>query len=274
MKKKVIVTGASGFIGHHLVPLLLRENLDVIALGRDIEKLKSFEWSNDVECIQFDFHKDSLNGELASGCSLIHLGWQGLPNFKSQTHIDENLPHSFRFVHDLIKKGVSEVSILGTCLEYGLQNGPLSSGMETKPIVPYAIAKDMLRKQLQQLQKENSFSLKWMRIFYLYGEGQNANSILPQLDKAIANGEDFFPMSGGEQIRDYLPVTEVASQILHNHLGKREGIFNVCSGIPISIKQLVEERIKQKESNIKLNLGYYPYTDYEPMAFWGQKENL
>ena len=77
-------------------------------------------------------------------------------------------------------------------------------------------------------------------------------------------------MSGGEQLRDYLHVTEVVKQIKEMAFDvDKNGIYNICSAIPISIKKLVEEYLKQKKEKINLNFGYYPYPDYEPMAFWG-----
>jgi nucleoside-diphosphate-sugar epimerase len=71
-------------------------------------------------------------------------------------------------------------------------------------------------------------------------------------------------------LRDYLPVTEVAARLVtileHADL---PGTINVCSGKPISVRRLVELRIAERQSTIQLNLGHYPYPDYEPMAFWG-----
>ncbi|MES2837545.1 MAG: NAD(P)-dependent oxidoreductase, partial [Bacteroidota bacterium] len=82
-----------------------------------------------------------------------------------------------------------------------------------------------------------------------------------------------FNMSLGEQVRDYLPVTTVSKNIIIFALQhKIEGIINCCSGKPITIKQLVENYLKEKNKYIKLNLGFFPYTDYEPMKFWGDEK--
>ena len=94
----------------------------------------------------------------------------------------------------------------------------------------------------------------------------NSNSLLSQLDSAINNNK-IFNMSGGEQLRDFLPIETVVEQIFELYVSKKKGAFNVCSGKPISIKELVENKIKERGSSIKLNLGYYPYPDYEPMQF-------
>jgi dTDP-6-deoxy-L-talose 4-dehydrogenase (NAD+) len=82
-------------------------------------------------------------------------------------------------------------------------------------------------------------------------------------------------MSAGEQLRDYLPIEKVAEYIskiaLQNNI---TGIINCCSGNPISIRKLVEDYIKIKNYNINLNLGYFNYPFYEPMAFWGDNKKI
>ena len=109
----------------------------------------------------------------------------------------------------------------------------------------------------------------------MYGKGQNPNSLLSQLDKALEEGKETFNMSGGEQVRDFLPVEKVARHIVNIALQKEvSGVINCCSGIPVTVKKLVEDYIHKKNKTITLNLGYYPYPDYEPMAFWGDTGKL
>ena len=204
--------------------------------------------------------------------SLIHLAWDGLSDYKSSIHIEYNLPNSFNLIKSLVKRGVSQVLVTGTCFEYGFQNGPIPSSAKTSPNNPYATAKDILRKQLESLTEEKFYCLQWSRLFYMYGKGQSPNSLLSQLDIAIKNGECKFNMSGGEQLRDYLPIEDIVEQLADLHESSRCGTYNICSGKPISVRRLVEKRVKESGSNIKLNLGYYPYPDYEPMEFWGIRD--
>ena len=269
-KPQVIVSGATGFIGQHLIPLLLQNGCEVVALGRDKNKAKHFNWYSEVEFISLDYHLADLDFVPRAGASLIHLAWQGLPNYTSLFHFEENLPKNYAFIKKLVSTGVTQVTAVGTCFEYGFQNGPLSSDVPPLPSNPYAMAKDCLRQQLTYLQKQKHFILQWARLFYMYGQGQNSKSILAQLDSAIDRGDATFNMSGGEQLRDYLPVEEVAKQLLDIFQSRENGTYNVCSGEPISIRQLVENRIKERKSSIQINLGYYPYPDFEPMAFWGK----
>jgi dTDP-6-deoxy-L-talose 4-dehydrogenase (NAD+) len=99
--------------------------------------------------------------------------------------------------------------------------------------------------------------------------------LVPQLLRAIANQEKEFKMSKGEQLRDFIPVEKLANLIIKVSLQKNSnGIYNCCSGNPISVRAFVEKIIEENKAEIKLNLGYFPYPDYEPMAFWGNNQKI
>lgn len=270
--RQVIVSGATGFVGRHLVPELLRRGYDVVALARGEVKARELAWFNQVRFVSLDVHREPISFTPQPGAALVHLAWPGLPNYRDLFHFEENLPHGYRFVKHLVQAGVSQVLVTGTCFEYGMRDGALASSSETRPGNPYGLAKDVLRKQLEALRTESAFTLQWARLFYMYGEGQNPRSILAQLDAAIARGDASFDMSGGEQLRDYLPIEVVARQLADRLSSGAAGTFNVCSGKPISIRRLVEERIAELGARIDMNLGHYPYPDYEPMAFWGEPD--
>ena len=109
----------------------------------------------------------------------------------------------------------------------------------------------------------------------MHGEGQNSQSLLAQLATAIDSKQTTFDMSGGEQLRDYLPVEAVAEYLLQLiECRNCDGIVNICSGQPISIRRMVENHLVEQNAKLQLNLGYYPYADDEPMAFWGSNEKL
>ena len=278
--KKILVTGATGFIGNYVITQLLQnENWQVIASSSSIKKATATEWFNRVSYIPFNLENfdDDVDYYQYFGKpdALIHLAWEGLPNYKAAFHTEENLPRHYSFLSNCITNGLKDVTVTGTCFEYGMQEGCLTENLETKPANAYAIAKNNLRKQLEQLQTDNDFYLKWVRLFYMYGAGQSPNSLFSQLDKALENKEPFFDMSGGEQERDYLPVEKVAANITEIATqNKVTGIINCCSGKPVTVKQLVLDYLQEKKQNIQLNLGHYPYTDYEPMRFWGDNKKL
>jgi nucleoside-diphosphate-sugar epimerase len=270
---RVLVTGATGFIGNYVVEQLLDRGHQVIASSFNIETAKQKNWFNKVTYIQHTISQisnENLFEKFQKPDCLIHLSWGHLNNFKNQIHIDEELPNHLTFLKNLIENGLKDLTCIGTCLEYGLQEGELHEELEPTPIIAYPIAKNLLRIELEKTQKSTPFSFRWIRLFYMYGKGQSPKSILQLLENALQKNEAVFNMSLGEQVRDYLPVSLVSENIIIFALQQKvSGIINCCSGVPITIKQLVEDYLKTHQKNITLNLGYYPYTDYEPMKFWG-----
>jgi dTDP-6-deoxy-L-talose 4-dehydrogenase (NAD+) len=277
---KILVTGATGFVGNHVIEYLLDKKHNVIATARNVEKIEHFEWFPSVQYLPFDinsaYDKSALFDYFGQPDKLIHLAWEGLPNFNSPIHIESNLMNQYRFLKSYLDAGGKHLLVTGTCFEYGLQDGCLSEDVLPNPITAYGIAKDSLRKFLQLLHsQQNPFIFQWVRLFYIYGQGQQATSIIPQLEAAIERKDAVFNMSGGEQTRDYLPVSKVAEYICRIALQEDiTGVINCCSNEPLSVKRLVEDYIKLHSASIQMNLGHYPYTKYEPMHFWGDNTRL
>ena len=273
--RSILITGATGFIGYHVVAALknMTGNHRIIATGRDEAKLKQLG----VDYVVYDFseHHADCYDQLKRPDDLIHLAWAGLPNYQAAYHIERNLIEQYRFLKDMIRGGLKRLTVSGTCFEYGMQCGCLKEEDLTQPNTIYGSAKDCLRRMIEMLGDNCNFKLKWLRLFYTYGSGQNSNSIFSQLERAIETGQQEFNMSFGEQLRDYMPVKEMAGYIATLGLDKSfSGICNICSGKPVSIRRLVEERIQQLGADLKLNLGHFPYSAYEPMAFWGESSRM
>jgi len=273
---KILVTGSTGFIGQHVVQWLVNHEYEVIATGTSEEKAKKHAWYNLVTFVPCDYFANDLNYYEFFGRPdmLIHLAWKGLPNYMMRFHMEENLPIEMRFLKSFAESGRTKVVVTGTCYEYGVVNGCISEEHPTNPNTVYAAAKDALRRYLEFLVTDFGISWNWIRLFYLYGEGQSPKSLLPQLDAAIARGDAEFPMSGGEQLRDYLQVEKVAEYICRIALSDENGIVNCCSGEMISVRKLVEERVAASGSSIQLNTSVYGYPTYEGMAFWGDNTKL
>ena len=268
---KILVTGTTGFIGRYVVERLLEMPHDVVAT--------SLETNVSLPCRYIPANLNEPGGSwferFEQPDAVIHLAWEGLPHYNELFHIEHNLPASYYFLKNLIEAGVKNVNVIGTCFEYGLQEGCLSEDLFPQPSTTYGVAKNALRIFLEELKKKYDFDMKWIRLFYLYGEGQSKQSILELLKAAVNRGDTVFNMSGGEQLRDYLPVETVAENIVKIALqNKVQGIINNAAGQPISIRRLVEEYLQRMGKTIKLNLGYYPYTAYEPHAFWGDVKKL
>ena len=277
---KILVTGATGFIGSNLIKVLLKNKSNqIIATSRNVKKAKNFDWFSKVTYYEYDLN-NSTNKDLYSFFDkpnqLIHLAWDKVSDVKDLVHIEKILFDHFKFIKNMIAGGLKDIVVAGTCFEYGMIEGCLSEDLDTKPSNSYGIAKDTLRKFIIELKENFSFQYKWIRIFYVYGEGQSKRSLFYLLDKAIKNKDKQFNMSGGEQLRDYLYISELTKYIclIADQNIYVDKIINCCSGNPRSVKDLVQEYLKDKDYNISLNLGYYPYRDFEPMAFWGDRTNL
>lgn len=271
----VALTGATGFLGRYVTPALAGASVSVTAVVRAHAEPKP--WLAGANTVEMDISAPPADAfeRLGKPDALVHLAWQGLPNYQSLHHFETELPIQYRFLRTLIDAGLKRLVVTGTCFEYGMQSGRLAESLPATPTNPYGFAKDALRRQLQYLQVSKSFSLAWARLFYMYGEGQAPNSLLPQLERAIASDAPVFNMSGGEQLRDYLPVSEVAQTLARLALSNADpGVVNVCAGNPVSVRALVEQRIAERGASIALNRGFYPYSDYEPMAFWGDRTKL
>ena len=274
---KVLVTGATGFIGRHMVKVLLERGFAVRAVARDPDKARTLPWFNEVEFVAADIHSPETNiRALTDGVNaLVHLAWPGLPDYAGLFHFETTLPADYVFIKAVVEHGVPQVLVTGTCFEYGLQSGPLSESTPPQSANPYGLAKHTLRLFLEALNVTQPFTLQWARLFYLHGEGQNPRSLLASLERAVAAGDTQFNMSRGDQLRDYLPVTQAAGYLAtilqHTEFA---GVINCSSGRPVSVRALVEDYLQARGAQMTLNLGHYGYSVHEPMAFWGSNERL
>jgi nucleoside-diphosphate-sugar epimerase len=272
---KIALTGATGFVGRHVLRAFEDAGHRVTVLLRPDRAVPSHLQPHDVRELDFAAATPDAFERAGSPDVLLHLAWGGLSDFHAPTHFEYEAPLHYRFLRAMIAGGLRRVVATGTCLEYGLQSGALDEAADTRPVCAYGLAKDVLRRQLELVSRVKPFELRWLRLFYLYGEGQSSKALWPALCRAAAAGDRTFPMSGGEQLRDYLSVADAARQVIDLTLVERAPpIVNVCSGQPVAVRSLVESWIAANGWPIRPELGARPYADYEPMAFWGSRRRL
>lgn len=268
----VAVTGATGFVGRHVVRALRARGFGVVSLGRrPVPEDDLLRWC------PFDLERPSADAiaRVADAGCLIHLAWGGLPHYLAERHRVEELPRHRAFLDATLAAGLRRLLVTGTCLEYGMREGELDEGMECRPSNPYAQAKDELRRHLAEACPRFGCAWTWARLFYLYGEGQAPTSIWSQLNEHVRRGEPRFPMSGGQQIRDFLSIERAADCLVALAVPESgSGVVNVCSGMPQTVEATVRGWIAERGWSILPELGRFPYPSYEPFAFWGRRTRL
>jgi nucleoside-diphosphate-sugar epimerase len=272
---RVAITGASGFVGQHVLHELQSRNLDIVVATRSPSNLIFKHTQTKIATIDIADKPSDPFALLGSPDVLIHLAWDGLPNYQSTAHVEKELPAQQRFLDACLSAGLKRLIVTGTCFEYGQVSGQISENVPAFPCTQYGIAKNTLREYLTGLKSTHSFQLAWLRLFYLFGSGQSKNSLYSLLIDAINTGKTALDMSGGEQVRDFMPIEEAARLITDVSLLNYDvGVANICSGVPIKVRKIVETWISDMNSTIAMNLGRIPYAEIEPMSFWGDRTKL
>ena len=258
------LVGSSGFIGREIRQAMATDK--ICCWDRSKNHSSNLYFNLDDRC--------SWNKLLSCDPSVVVLlAWPNLSDYNNKSHITKTLPAYIQLVESLAVAGCKHMIFAGTCYEYGMLNGSLSELDVANPVNDYGIAKDVLRKISHRLCVHHNIRWTWLRIFYPYGIHQNPKSLYPSLVSAIANNKDYFAMSSGIQIRDFLPVENVALVFKHIIKSSHEyGILNVGSGNPISLRNFVEQCIQKSTSSIRLKLGVYPDRSDEPLAFWANMD--
>ena len=264
---KVLLIGHSGFIGQNLLKYLLKKRINLFITKHNNIKLIGKKKINII-----DLNSRLNQKKLLTNFDLvIHAAWSSLENYNSTNHIKKILPENIKFLKKLIYLGAKNLVVLGTCFELGDCLGEVKETQIMKPNTQYGKAKKKLYDKLISLQKKNNFNLTWMRIFYIYGSNQRNKSIFSQLKNfnTIQSGK-VFALTEGKQLRDYMHVSTLAKKIIDvSLLNKDFGIVNVCSGNPISVKNLVLKWKSKFKWKIKFNFGGKNLKKYEPNSFWG-----
>jgi nucleoside-diphosphate-sugar epimerase len=278
MLVKVFVTGASGFIGAHVTRALLARGHSVMALAMPGDPL----WRLQNETHQFALatgllnDTDTLRPALADfrpeAC--IHLAWYAEPG--AYLHSPENLNSltaSLALLHELIGVDCRHVVMAGTCAEYDTDFGFLREDTPTHPVTLYAAAKLACCLLSGQMAARAKIKLAWARIFYPYGAQEDERRVLPAAIRSLLQGRPF-QATTGEQVRDYIHVKDVAEAFCALLEKRGEGIFNIASGVPITIRQLLQTVGRLMGSEELIEFDATSCREWEPPFICGDNHKL
>lgn len=264
---RVLVTGAGGYIGQHVLRELDKYNVDI--LGTDI---KDFDAASKVEKFIGDIFTDDFKNKLKVDV-LIHLVWQDNFNHKSINHL-KNISKHYEFISSIIENGCKNINAMGTMHEVGYYEGAITESTPCNPLSLYGIAKNSVRQSLLMLNNEN-IHVKWLRAFYITGDDERNNSIFAKILQMEREGQKTFPFNSGKNKYDFIDVNELALMIVKASLQTEvTGIINCCSGKPVPLKEKVESFIKENNLKIVPQYGAFPDRPYDSPAIWGDNKKI
>lgn len=268
---KVLVTGAGGYIGRHVVKALLEEGHEVIASDFDKKGIDSRAVITDVPIFSGD---RNIYEELGSPDVCIHLAWKDGFIHNSDAHM-QGLSDHYTFISNMVKGGLKRVSVMGTMHEVGYWEGAIDENTPCNPLSQYGVAKNALRQSLLLLSGTENFNLYWLRAYYIVGDEAKSSSIFAKILQAEDDGKEKFPFTSGKNKYDFINVKELAKQIAAaSTQDEITGIINVCTGKPVSLAEQVESFIKDKGLKIKLEYGAFPDRKYDSPGVWGDPSKI
>jgi nucleoside-diphosphate-sugar epimerase len=239
-----LLTGATGFVGRQVLQALGEKGVRVRVVVRDGKQRQLAT----VECVETVVSTPDLFTESADWwanvCNgvdtIIHVAWYAEPGkyLESSKNLD-CLIGTLHLAKGATQAGVKRFIGIGTCFEYDLTGGMLAIETPLRPLTPYAGAKAAAFMALSQWAPMQGIEFVWCRLFYLHGEGEDSRRLVPYLRSKLAAGEPA-ELTSGNQIRDFIYVSEAGRIIAETALGHAQGVVNICSGIPITVRQLAE----------------------------------
>jgi nucleoside-diphosphate-sugar epimerase len=213
---KLFVTGATGFVGSHFLRQALAAGHQLVAQRRP-GSCSRLDLDPEPTWVDRALDQD-FSAELAGCDAVVHLA-SHTPN-PPYAPLDEclywNVFSTVRLLQQAAAQGVRDVLVAGTCFEYGdaaLGQDFVHPSTEARPTLTYPISKAAATVACLGLARHLGLRLQVLRIFQVFGEGEAATRFWPSLRAAALAGHDF-PMSAGVQVRDFIPVEEVARQFL------------------------------------------------------------
>ncbi len=269
---KVLVTGANGYIGRHIVSALLDKGAAVVACDIVTDDVDDRAEKRTLNL--FDLPEGNIYSQLGSPDVCLHMAWRNGFVHNAPTQMGDLSAH-YKFLTSMIDGGLRQLAVMGTMHEIGYWEGAIDEKTPCNPISMYGIAKDALRRAMLLYTKQNNVILQWLRAYYILGDDKRNNSIFSKLLSAAEEGKKTFPFTSGKNKYDFITVDELAQQlsaaILQTDI---TGIINCCTGKPMSLAERVEKFIKEHNLDIKLEYGAFPDRPYDSPCEYGDASKI
>lgn len=272
MNKKIVVTGAGGYIGRHVVKALCDMGADVIAVDFVTDGIDPRAKAISTNIFGGD---GDLFEKLGCPDACLHMAWRDGFVHNSNAHM-QDLSNHFEFIRNMLDGGLKQIAVMGTMHEVGYYEGAIDENTPCNPISMYGIAKDSLRRSVLALAKNyKDVTVQWLRAYYIYGDDAKSNSIFAKLCRAAERGDKTFPFTSGKNKYDFIQVDELANQLAACVMQTEvDGIINCCTGNPMTLAEKVESFIKEHNFTIQLEYGAFPDRAYDSPAIWGDASKI
>lgn len=270
---KVLVTGANGYIGRHVVVALLDHGVHVIACDLKTEGVDERAERRDVDL--FAMPLDRVFQELGAPDVCLHMAWRNGFIHNAPSHVGDLSAH-YKLLTAMINGGLRQLAVMGTMHEIGYWEGAIDENTPCNPISMYGIAKDALRRSLLLYTQQNgSCILQWLRCYYIVGDDMKSHSIFGKLLQAAAAGQTTFPFTKGTNKYDFISIDDLAQMIVavvrQNQVA---GVINCCSGHPISLAERVQRFIDENRLDLALDYGAFPDRPYDSPCVYGDDSRI
>ncbi|SOC83646.1 dTDP-6-deoxy-L-talose 4-dehydrogenase (NAD+) [Ensifer adhaerens] len=270
---RVFLTGASGFVGRQILKHLLATGHEVTAAVRPGSMLRAGISTTNVNVVLtrdlFAEREDWWTRALTGHDTLIHAAWYVDPKTYQRSRYNFICTvGSIVMARAAARAGVGHVIGLGTCMEYRLPSTRIQPDAPLGPSTNYAAAKLATYFALQRHTALAGQRFTWCRLFYLHGEGEQAGRLAPYIRDSLARGEHA-RLSAGTQLRDYLDVADAGRMIAAIADTGQDGVVNICSGRPITIRLLAERIADTFGRRDLLIFSSDPIPPHDPAAVVG-----
>ena len=275
MLKRLLIAGGTGFIGRNLALSAVKDKYSVTVLSLNIpvveKKIEGVEYlqaditnlselQKQLQGLHFEYVVNlsgyiDHRGFLEGGRAVIDAHFVGVQNLLQVIDWDK------------LKRFVQ----IGSSDEYGNLLAPQSEEMREEPISPYSLGKIASTQLLQMLYRTEKLPAVILRLFLVYGPGQDNKRFLPQIIKGcLFNAR--FPVSAGEQLRDFCYIDDITEGIMRALVNDKVNgeVINLASGNPVEIREVVKQ-VQKTVGQGDPEFGEIPYRVGENMALYADR---
>lgn len=271
---RIFLTGGTGFVGSNFINEAYRKNFEIIALRRSKNSITKFQTNYEPKWINQPI--DTLNKDFFKNIDVVvHLAAHSAnhPYDNLTNCLKYNLLKPLNFFNSALDAGVKKFVVAGSCFEYGnsgLRYEKIPANAPLEPTSSYPASKAAGSIAFLQWARENQVSMSLLRFFQIYGKGELSSRLYPSLISAALNDDDF-PMTKGEQLRDFINVVDLVNllfdevELINNLQDTSIKIQNMGSNKPQTVLEFSEKIWNQYAAKGKLLPGVIPYRKNEVM---------